>query len=284
MLHHESRYTTDYMTQIRYKYVGIMGAAGAGKDTAANAIIEMTPGWTKLSWAEPLKRVTAKVFNIPLEALHSLEEKEKPRDPIIIDNLLSTLEWEINLLVHPEICTSNFVSLHIQPQGLVAHSYRQLLQYIGTDYVRSASNTFWVDYVTKHQIPKCQHVVIPDTRFENEIKAIHDLGGLVINVEREDVSFANDHPSARDLRHLADHTILFPVGGFHHIKRWASMFVCESTSWKMYESKNIRVFLNAYQNGAPLDVCSDILGVIQTPSLIHQMAQDYGITPRKDLM
>jgi hypothetical protein len=259
---------------MNYKYVGIMGAAGVGKDTAADALLAADPSWSKLSFAKPLKDVTAKVFGIPIESLNDLDEKEKIREPIIIDSYLLNLEWEINQLIMPTACSSNYQSLRLLPRGLIAKSYRQLLQYVGTDYVRFVCDTFWVDYVVKYQIPLHQNVVIADARFENEIKAVHDLHGLVLAIEREDVTCANNHSSARDLKHLADHVLLFPLGGFTHIKRWAQLFAHDIPEWKMYESTKLRAFLNAYGNGLPLDDCAAILG-ISNKTTLHTLAQDY---------
>ena len=260
------------------KYLGIIGAAGVGKDTTADAVIAMGDSWSKLSFAAPLKEVVSKVFNIPLAALHSLEEKEKAREPIIIDQFLLPLEVEINRLIEPKFgCSSNYKSLKLQPRNLIANSYRQLLQYVGTDYVRSVRDSFWVDYVRDYQIPLHKNVVLPDTRFENEIKVVHDLGGLVFAVERGNVEFTNDHTSARDLRSLADRIVYFPTDGFSHIKRWAQLFVHNLPQWKMYESNRMRAFLNAYKNDLPLDDCAAILGVGCNVTL-HQLAIDYGVT------
>lgn len=276
-----------------HKVLGIMGAAGVGKTSVADILVNNCADWTKLNFADVLKEVTAKVFKVPLASLHLLEEKEAQREPIVIDDFIFELQWEINQLIAPiGGISSNATSIHLVPRKMVATSYRQLLQYIGTNYVRYVCDSYWVDYVTKYQVPKYKNVALSDVRFENEVKAVRELGGLVVAIERDDVKFAEDHPSARNLHHLADCVLLFPPmsvamsTGWLHIKNWANLFVSEG-NWKMYEANKMRAFLNTYKNiyanhkkpdGNAIDDCANILGITNSSKLqIHQIAADYGI-------
>lgn len=54
---------------------------------------------------------------------------------------------------------------------------RQMLQYVGTDVVRSESPDFWVNFMTSvlNLFPnEWDYVIIPDTRFPNEVTRIKE--------------------------------------------------------------------------------------------------------------
>lgn len=62
---------------------------------------------------------------------------------------------------------------------------RHLLQYIGTDIIRTKEPTFWVDFVIKTLtlFGDCwDYVLIPDTRFPNEVSALKNAGFSVAHM------------------------------------------------------------------------------------------------------
>ena len=70
---------------------------------------------------------------------------------------------------------------------------RDLLQKIGTNFVRAADENFWVDFVARFLKifePIWDVAVIPDTRFANEIEVLSERGFNVytIRVSRDDFS------------------------------------------------------------------------------------------------
>jgi hypothetical protein len=75
---------------------------------------------------------------------------------------------------------SNITGLNIKPAGLVATTPRKLLQFVGTDYIRSVKDTYWIDSCLDDAEGD---IVITDVRFENELEAIQSRGGLVIFLE-----------------------------------------------------------------------------------------------------
>ena len=57
---------------------------------------------------------------------------------------------------------------------------REILQKVGTDFMRSIDPDCWVKYTTKvmkELLEDKKHLVVSDVRFENEARAIKDLGG-----------------------------------------------------------------------------------------------------------
>ena len=54
------------------------------------------------------------------------------------------------------------------------HTYRQLLQYLGTDVFRKLNESIWIDslMIYKDSLSPCTVLIIPDVRFPNEAEAI----------------------------------------------------------------------------------------------------------------
>ena len=70
---------------------------------------------------------------------------------------------------------------------------RHLLQYVGTDIVRAQQPDFWVDFVIQELALFRNHwdyVLIPDTRFPNEIERLKEAGysATHLRVERKGFS------------------------------------------------------------------------------------------------
>ena len=62
---------------------------------------------------------------------------------------------------------------------------RHLLQYVGTDVVRAQNPNYWVDYVigvAKMFDGLWDYIIVPDTRFPNEIAGFKDSGFDVVHM------------------------------------------------------------------------------------------------------
>ena len=138
------------------KIVGICGEMGSGKDTLGEML-----GGTKVSFADPLKKVCAYVFDIPVEDMNTQEGK---------------------------------ASVHPNGYGL---TNRRILQIVGTDMFRELINTdVWIDKF-KRTAGQHDYVVVTDLRFDNEAQVILDLGGIVLEVVRPNNPIAN--PSGKSM-------------------------------------------------------------------------------------
>lgn len=87
------------------------------------------------------------------------------------------------------ICTAYFGW-----NGLKDEEGRTLLQYIGTDVVRKKNPDFWVDYIVsilKMFEDSWDIVLIPDTRFPNEIDKIREAGFETIHMNIVRPNFDN---------------------------------------------------------------------------------------------
>jgi hypothetical protein len=174
-----------YMSDKNIAVYGFCGRKGAGKDTLAKMVLEDNSKFTIMHFADRLKDICAKVFGMDVESFHAVELKEKSMEVAIhIDDYLNNL--------------SNEVGLDLPKLGLVATTPRELLQYVGTDYVRSVCDSYWVDYITRkiESIPKIRRkVIVADVRFDNEVAAIRNIGGKVVKVERELKKSSDAHKS-----------------------------------------------------------------------------------------
>jgi hypothetical protein len=129
-------------------HIGLIGYAGSGKSTVAD-ILCREYGYVRRPFAYTLKAM-AVTLGIPVEIVEGdAEAKAKPLDI------------------------------------LGGRTARHAMQTLGTEWGRMCmGENFWVDR-WKAGAPKDNPlVVVDDVRFHNEVKAIHDLGGIIVRIER----------------------------------------------------------------------------------------------------
>lgn len=115
-------------------------------------------------------------------------------------------DWMIkNQKISKKLATTN--AKH--ETSLIAITYRQFLQWLGTEAIRDGLHkdawvnglmseyTGWLSYrgyVAKEEREECypQNWIITDTRFHNELQAIKDRGGICIRVNRDIYPIYND--------------------------------------------------------------------------------------------
>ena len=138
--------------RVNAKLIGITGKAGSGKDTLADAAV-LEFGAIKYNFALPIKLALNAMFGWTMEMWDNREWKEEPiewlgKSPRFLAQTLGT-EWGREI-IHPELWTR-----------------------IGMDH-------YWTHAKTGTSAP----FIIADVRFDNEVKRIHDMGGIVIRVVR----------------------------------------------------------------------------------------------------
>lgn len=132
------------------KIVGLCGKAGSGKDSAAKALI--LRGWSKYSFADPIRSGLSAMLGIPVEDMLDTDIKNAP-------------------------------------DYKYGKSIRLMLQTLGTEWGRDCIHSdLWV--LRGLEICKDKEcVVIPDVRFENEAIQIREAGGIVIQIQRENKEY-----------------------------------------------------------------------------------------------
>lgn len=130
------------------KIIAFTGRAGAGKDTAAKFLSELTK-YEKLNFSDPLKLGCKYLFGFTDEQLYDTKQKEQ------ID-----YTWK--------------------------KSPREILQWLGTDVLKKNINDdFFLIHMKKRiEQSKSNLIIITDLRFDNEAELIKELGGIIIKLVR----------------------------------------------------------------------------------------------------
>lgn len=139
--------------------IGICGFIGAGKDTAADYLVNFH-GFRRDSFAGTLKDAVAAVFGWDRELLEGRTRQAREwREQVDT--------WWANRLNMPDLTP------------------RWILQYWGTEVCRRGfHDDIWIASL-EHRLRNTQDsIVISDCRFPNEIRAIRSNGGKVIWIQR----------------------------------------------------------------------------------------------------
>lgn len=117
---------------------------------------------------------------------------------------------------------------------------RHLLQYVGTDVIRSQEPNFWVNFVVSvlNLFPdEWDYVLIPDTRFPNEIERMREAGFKVLHVRIERPCVEDgltdeqrNHPSETALDETRADIIISNDGTIVDLTKKLVDFVC-GTRW-----------------------------------------------------
>jgi hypothetical protein len=180
-----------------YNHVyGISGYKGHGKDFFARLLVKKSVELEKghsfviLHFADELKRLCMYILGFSEGQVYDQELKEVP------------LVKPLNLDAYVEALREHTGLYNINYQGKIARTPREALQFIGTEYVRKARDSYWVDKVLE-AIPAHGYALIPDTRFPNEAAALRGIGGRVIHISRVDLPESTDgHASETEIKNL----------------------------------------------------------------------------------
>jgi len=139
--------------------IGFVGLIGAGKDTAADYLVNYH-GFRRDSFANTLKDAVACVFGWDRTLLEGrTKEAREWREQVD--------PWWAERLNKPNLTP------------------RWILQYWGTEVCRHGfHDDIWIASLENKMRKTGDNIVISDVRFPNEIKAIHNAGGQVIRVKR----------------------------------------------------------------------------------------------------
>lgn len=203
--------------------LGISGHAGAGKDTAADHLVEKY-GFVKLSLADELKRWTRKSFGFTNEQLWGPSANRNAEDvrfrsfeawwDVFFNIGLYGREWCGTLFNDFDTERKAFVELTCWAANLNRKygpgtagglSPRIVLQTLGTEWGRALWSDVWVQFAMKgaqnvlkfnlvyarsagvissRPLRRPVGVVIPDVRFLNEVRAVSELGGQTLRLKR----------------------------------------------------------------------------------------------------
>jgi len=145
--------------------VGLAGRKGAGKDSAAKALL--LNDYTNVKFAGPLKEMLRTLLTyrgVPVETIERM------------------IEGDMKEVPHP---------------ALEGRTARYAMQTLGTEWGRDLiGEDIWTN-AASDRIKVVGKAVMTDVRFPNEVTFVQDLGGVVYRIERPSVSEneASAHPS-----------------------------------------------------------------------------------------
>ena len=143
--------------------IGITGAAGSGKDTAAT-ILALQHLYQRISFAEPIKKAISAMLGMPV-------------------NMWDDRDWKEETI------------------RSVGKSPRELAQTLGTEWGRdTVKDSIWVDLAMAKWERNCEQwsldkAVFTDVRFNNEAERIREQGGIVISIVRQTIYEVAEHSS-----------------------------------------------------------------------------------------
>lgn len=184
------------------KLIALCGAAGAGKDTAA----DMLPA-RKLAFADTLYAEVAASWDVEQHVLRCRETKEL-ESPILSVAHCKDLGFRTN-------CWRDF---HNRPR-----SPRQILQWWG-DYRRAQDPDYFVDAAFVDTCVTMQvdgdSVVITDVRFPNEAAMVRQLGGQIWQIKRPGYQAGGTgHASDTDGSEFRPEVVLENFGSLDDLRR-----------------------------------------------------------------
>lgn len=172
----------------KMKIIGVVGFIGAGKDTAADYLVNFHE-YQRESFASSLKDAVSAIFGWPRELLEGRTTESRAwREQVD--------HWWANRLGIP----------HLTP--------RWILQHWGTEVIRQGfHDDMWIASI-ENKLRNIDHdVVITDCRFRNEIQAIKNQGGKIIWVQRGpiphwyDIAARANSGDSKALKWLQDNNI-----------------------------------------------------------------------------
>lgn len=139
--------------------IGFVGQIGAGKDTAADFLVN-SYGFRRDSFASTLKDAVAMIFGWDRTLLEG--------------RTVESREWRDRV--------DTWWASRLNMPGLTP---RFILQNWGTEVCRAGfHDDIWIASLENKLRKTTDNVVISDVRFPNEIAAIHNSGGIVIRIKR----------------------------------------------------------------------------------------------------
>lgn len=179
--------------------IGFCGFKGSGKDTAADYLVSRF-GYTKVSFADPLKKACESIFSFPADWLWGASSlRETPDERYLFSGLDPVDGSELHRVA---IDASRFWQRESDgeffPQFVTP---RLALQTMGTEWGRRLTPNIWVSACLNHIRQSDEpHHVISDVRFVNELSGVLSAGGTVIRLMRG--ARASNHPSELELERI----------------------------------------------------------------------------------
>lgn len=155
--------------------IGLSGVKGAGKSTAAEALLEVLRDAQELSLAGKLKQVCADVFNVP----HNFFTDPALKEVQFADPVQLTRSNTFEVLKHFDI-EPFFAASATSHLGKWLHTPRALLQYVGTEVLRAIDSEIHCKACIAGA--KASIGVVTDIRFPNEFDFFRNAADVFLPI------------------------------------------------------------------------------------------------------
>lgn len=205
--------------------IAFCGAAGAGKDEAAKALLHL--GFTKRSFAEPLRAEVHRSLKHKLFPLKAPREVVSALSGCIIAR--DTDPW-------------------VKP---TSPRMRRLLQLWGTDWRRKQDRDYWTKAEAR-TVPEHGRFFYTDVRFPNEVELVRSLGGLLYRIDRPNWPVL-DHESESHWPHFKVDAVIRNDGSIADLHE-ATLAAIPETLWavapSLLHSSSVQPQSMTTQNGS----------------------------------
>ncbi len=220
------------------RIIGLVGAYKSGKDTVGQYIVDNYNG-TRYAFADKLKKVCSDVFGIPLENFN---------DPALKDTFTTIPCVQCGeCKSFNTFQTINGMSRCLRCEFMAPTqewrsfwTYRNILQYIGTEGFRTVSPLTWVNFVERAIIAAAVQdadavAVITDVRFREEAEMVWKHGGEIWRIKRPGFGTDVSHQSEQGETAIPDAQVQATIlndGTLDQLKiRARSEFLRVSSRW-----------------------------------------------------
>jgi hypothetical protein len=196
--------------------IGLVGYAGAGKDTAYALMKPQLQNYKNFKFAGKLKEFCSNMYDMPPQTFEVYEEKMKDFSFIIsveeYHKRFKELCCEVlNICDMPHLSSISLMELCSKIEnGMVSieTTPRKILQIIGTNVFRDYySETVWIDFLEEGDY------VVTDVRFLNEAEKIKELGGVLVRVQNKNQPHSSFlHESEKYIEEIKCDSVIYNDG------------------------------------------------------------------------
>lgn len=168
--------------------IGLSGRKGSGKSIVSFELIKK--GFKKVSFADPLKQMAASLYGVKIDDMYDQAKKE--------EILKTPLKWnQETFLKMCKIFGCDWK--YSESQTREFNSLREMLQFIGTDVIRSYDVDFHMNKMIG-SLDSNKNYVCDDFRFQNEKNALEKHGAICVFILRPGITEISNHQSEIDLK------------------------------------------------------------------------------------
>ena len=228
--------------------IGFAGRLKSGKSELAKVCESL--GYRRLYFAMPLKQLCADILDISVDELNRAKNEGIPIQITIGEDICQILSEETNIPLETtkELCNGKYIE-----------TVRDMLQFIGTDYIRAYNSDWHVNKIREMIDVNCDYV-IDDVRFKNEKALIDELGGDCWFVVRPILDNVSNHESETSLTwHDCWNRIIINNDTLHYLQfKWETFMDNYQSSCALRDKEFNRILENGSENEitkmSPLDV------------------------------